>query len=110
MLTVMNHSNFAMNWLYKSFISPSQTKTRKMTQTYPHLVFVYFTAARAPVQLRLSQNTPYDELITTLHSLLQYPDNRKVVKLEYHSPSLDAEGKVKFTLFQLKNDDDLEVM
>ena len=33
-----------------------------------------------------------------------------MVKLEYRSPSLDAEGKVKFTLFQLKNDDDLEVM
>ena len=33
-----------------------------------------------------------------------------MVKLKYRSPSLDAEGKVKFTRFQLKNDDDLEVM
>lgn len=68
-----------------------------MTKTYPHLSFVYFTTARLLVQFRLSQDTPYDELITTLHSRLQYPDNRKVVKLKYRSPPLDAWWKFKFT-------------
>ena len=81
-----------------------------MTQTYPHLAFVYFSGEMSPLQFRFSQDTPLDELITILNSLLQYPENRKVVKLEYRSPSLDTEGKVKFTPFELKNDDDLEVM
>ena len=33
-----------------------------------------------------------------------------MVKLEYRAPSLDTEGNVKFIPFELKNDDDLEVM
>ena len=33
-----------------------------------------------------------------------------MVKLEYRSPSVDTEGNIKFTPFELKNDEDLEVM
>ena len=33
-----------------------------------------------------------------------------MVKLKYRSPSLDTEGNLKFTSFELNNDDDLEVM
>ncbi|XP_058775724.1 mannan endo-1,4-beta-mannosidase 7-like [Vicia villosa] len=71
-----------------------------MTQSYPHFAFVYFSSGY-PVsfQFRFSHDTPSAELIPTLNSLLQYPKNRKVVKLEYRSPSLDAEENVKFTPF-----------
>lgn len=50
------------------------------------------------------------EMITILNSLLQYLENQKVAKLEYLLPSLDTKGNVKFTLFELKNDDNLRVM
>ncbi|XP_058776374.1 uncharacterized protein LOC131650671 [Vicia villosa] len=37
-------------------------------------------------------------------------ENRKVVKLECRSPSLDTKGNIKFTSSELKNEDNLEVM
>ncbi|XP_058749009.1 uncharacterized protein LOC131621965 [Vicia villosa] len=82
-----------------------------MTQTYPHFAFFYFSSGYSmSLQFRFLHDTPFAELIPTLNSLLQFPENWKMVKLEYRSPSLDPEGKVKFTPFELKNDDDLEVM
>ncbi|XP_058751977.1 uncharacterized protein LOC131625098 [Vicia villosa] len=81
-----------------------------MTQTYPHIAFIYFNGAKPPLQFSFSEDTPLAELITILNSLLQYTENMKVVKLEYRSPSLDTEGNVQFTQFTLKTDDDLKVM
>ncbi|XP_058761212.1 uncharacterized protein LOC131634558 [Vicia villosa] len=82
-----------------------------MTQTYPHLTFVYFSSGYLiPLQFRFLRDTPFAELIPTLNSLLQYLENQKVVKLEYRSPSFDDEGNVKFTPFEIKNDDDLKIM
>ncbi|XP_058753434.1 uncharacterized protein LOC131626614 [Vicia villosa] len=81
-----------------------------LTQTYPHLAFVYFNGAKPPLQFRFSEDTHFTELITILNSLLQYPKIRKLVKLEYRSPSLETEGNVQFTQFALKKDDDLKVM
>ncbi|XP_058726385.1 uncharacterized protein LOC131597728 [Vicia villosa] len=82
-----------------------------MSQTYPHLAFVYFRSGY-PIsfQFRFSRDTPFAELIPTLNSLLQYPENRKVVKLEYRSPSLDDEGDVQLTPLEVKNDEDLAVL
>src|SRR4051812_17883189 len=83
----------------------------EMTQTCPHLAFVYFSRGYLMLlQFRFSYDTPFVELILALNSLLQYPKNHKVIKLQYRSPLLDTEGKVKFIPFELKNDDDLEVM
>ena len=82
-----------------------------MTQTYPHLAFVYFeTGYPMPFQFRFSRDTPFAELIPSLNTLLHYPENRKVVKLEYRSPSLNDEGGIKFTPFEIKNDEDLAVL
>ena len=67
-----------------------------MTQTYPHFAFVYYNSVMSPLQFRFYEDTTFVELITILNSLLQYPENQKVVKLEYRSPSLDIEEKVKF--------------
>ncbi|XP_058726905.1 uncharacterized protein LOC131598306 [Vicia villosa] len=43
-------------------------------------------------------------------SLAIYPKNRKVVKLEYRSPSLDDDEDIQFTQFEVKNDEDLETI
>src|SRR3954464_1203612 len=82
-----------------------------MIQIYPHLAFVYFhTGYPIPFQIRFSCDTPFAELITSLNTLLQYPENQKVVKLEYRSPSLNDEGDIEFTPFKIKNDEDLAVL
>src|SRR3954471_4247779 len=82
-----------------------------MTQIYPHLAFVYFeTGYPMLFQFRFSRDTPFAELIPSLNTLLRYPENRKVVKLEYRSPSLNDEGHIKFTPFEIKNDEDLAVL
>lgn len=39
-----------------------------------------------------------------------YPDNRSVVKLYYHSPSIENEGKIHFNKFELKRNEILTVM
>ncbi|XP_058725795.1 uncharacterized protein LOC131597098 [Vicia villosa] len=81
-----------------------------LTQTYPHLSIVYFNGAKPPLQFRFSEDTLFTESSTALNSLLQYPENQKLVKLEYRSPSLDTEGNVQFTQFALMTDVDLKVM
>src|SRR3954469_18898947 len=93
-----------------SFSFSSHQKTQ-MTQTYPHLAFVYFTTSYPmSFQFRFSCDTSFAELITSLNTLLQYLENRKVVKLEYRSPSLNDEGDVDFTPFEVKNNEDLAVL
>src|SRR4051812_46835972 len=82
-----------------------------MTQTYSHLAFVYFTSGYPmPFQFRFSRDTPFADLITSLNTLLQYPENLKVVKFEYRSPSLNDDEDVEFTPFEIKNDEDLAVL
>src|SRR4051812_49163743 len=82
-----------------------------MTQTYPHLACIYFTSGYPmSFQFRFSRDTPFADLITSLNTLLQYPENQKVVKLEYRSPSLNDDGDVEFTPFEVKNDEDLAVL
>lgn len=54
---------------------------------YPHLAFVYLNGAKPPL-----------------------PESRRVIKLEYRSSSLDNEGKIQFTNFELKTNEDLQVM
>src|SRR4051812_24917148 len=81
-----------------------------MSQTSPYLAFVNFSGEMSSLQFRFSEDTPLAELITILNFHLQYPENRKVVKLEYRSPSLNTEEKIKFTQFALKTNDNLKVM
>lgn len=45
-----------------------------------------------------------------IHYLLPYRDKRRIVKLEYHSPSIDNEGKIEFNKFKLKTQVDVRVM
>lgn len=43
-------------------------------------------------------------------NLLYYLDNQSLVKIEYHSPLIDNQGKIEFNKFELKSYEDLWVM
>lgn len=45
-----------------------------------------------------------------LENFLHYSNNRRVVKIEYHSFSIDNKGKMKFSKIQLMTDADISVM
>lgn len=49
-------------------------------------------------------------LKSKLNTLLWYKVNQRVIKLEYRSSSIDNEEKIRFTMFELKTDDDLKIM
>lgn len=39
-----------------------------------------------------------------------HTDNRRVIKIKYHLPSIDNEGKIRFGKFEMKSDENLKVM
>lgn len=75
---------------------------------YPHPVFVYFNGMKSPLQFRVIEDTPLVDLISKPNTLLWYPKNQRVVKLEYRSPSFDNIRKIQFTNFELKTDEHLK--
>lgn len=86
------------------------TKTQHTRMnSYPHLVFVYFNGAKPLLQFMVSEDTPLVDLKFKLNTLLQYLKNQRVVKLEYHSPWIDDEGKIWFTKLEVKTNEDLNV-
>ncbi|CAI8588830.1 unnamed protein product [Vicia faba] len=54
--------------------------------------------------------TPIEDVCEILQELIPYSENRKVVKIEYRSPSVDKYEKLVFINRKLKNEDDLQVM
>lgn len=75
---------------------------------YWYLAFVYFNRVKSPVDFRLTNGTSLDVLKSKLDYLLHHTENRKVVKIEYYSPSIDNEGNIRFSKFELKIDEDLK--
>lgn len=49
------------------------------------------------VNFRLTEDTLLTVLKFKLYNLLHHTENRKVLKIEYFSPSIINEGHVKFT-------------
>lgn len=45
-----------------------------------------------------------------MHNLLPYRDNRKIMKFEYHSPSINNECKIVFDTYELKTNAVVRVM
>lgn len=77
---------------------------------YPHLAFVYFNDANPPFQFRVYEDILLFDLKSKLNTLLRYPENWRVVKLQYCLPLIDNEMEIQFTMFELKSDDDLKVI
>lgn len=65
---------------------------------------------KPPVSFRLIEDTPLDVLKFQLDNFVHHTDYRKVVKIDYRSPSIDNEGKIRFSKFERKTNEDLKVM
>src|SRR4051812_45583022 len=59
---------------------------------------------------KLTDYISLDDIIDEIHYRLPYGDKRKVVKLEYRSPSIDNEGNIIYNNFELKNREDVLAM
>ncbi|CAL5191721.1 unnamed protein product [Lathyrus oleraceus] len=59
---------------------------------------------------KLNEFTSLDDIKDEIHYLLPYGDNRKIVKLEYLSLSIDNRGKIEFRKFELKTQADVRAM
>lgn len=77
--------------------------------TYIHLAFVYFNGTKSALQFWVSKDILLINLKRKINKLLRCPENRKVVKLEYHSLSIDNKRKICFTMIELKTNDDLKI-
>lgn len=91
-------------------VSHSIFFTQTRMTTHPHLTFVYFNEAKSSFQLRICKDIFFINLKIKLNTLLRYPKNQRVVELKYHSPSIDNEEKIGFTMLESKTDDDYNDM
>ena len=75
-----------------------------------HVGVVHFTGATRSREFKFTVYTPIEDVREILQELVPYGDNRKVVKIEYRSPSIDKDGKLVFINRELKNGADLRAM
>lgn len=71
-----------------------------------HITYVYFNDANPSIEFKFNEYTPLVDLKYILHNLLSYRDNRKIMKVEYRSPSINNEWNIKFINFELKTNAD----
>ncbi|XP_058776680.1 uncharacterized protein LOC131651008 [Vicia villosa] len=71
---------------------------------------VHFISVTPSREFKFAKYTPIEDVCEILQKLVPYDDNRKVVKIEYRSPSVDKYGKLVFINRELKNDADIQAM
>ncbi|XP_058726295.1 uncharacterized protein LOC131597625 [Vicia villosa] len=72
-----------------------------------HVGVVHFIGNTPSRKLKFTKYTPIEDVLEILQKRVPYGDNRKVVKIEYRSPSVDKDGKLVFINCELKNDSDI---
>lgn len=95
---------------YGYLISYFFTKSHytKMNMNW-HVAYVYYNGTKPSIKFKFTEYTPLVDLNFILENLLEYSDNRRIVKLEYRSSSIDNERNIQFKT-ELKTDADLRVM
>lgn len=87
------------------------TKTHQTKMSiYWYVGFVYFSGAKTSIEFKVTEYTSLVDMKSIIGNLLEYSDNKKVVKLEYCLSLIDNERKTQFNNFELKTDEDLRVM
>lgn len=81
--------------------------THTMSQ-YAYLIFVYFNDEKPPLKFRFSEITRFVDLKSILENI--YLDNQRFVNVYYRLISIDNEGKILFSKFELKKNEDLTIM
>lgn len=62
-----------------------------------HGAYFYFNGTESPSGFKFTEYTPFEDLKSILEMLLQYSDNRRIVKLEYRPPRLTTKEKFSST-------------
>ncbi|XP_058725458.1 uncharacterized protein LOC131596731 [Vicia villosa] len=74
-------------------------------------VYMYFNGCKPTVQTKISDDTEsFATLKETLNNLLPDSDNRRVTKIEFREDWIDTNGRVKYNLIELKNDENVKTM
>ena len=61
-------------------------------------------------KFKLNEYTSLADIKYKIHRLLPYGDNRRIVKLDHRSLSIDNRWKIEFNNFELKTDADIRAM
>lgn len=61
-------------------------------------------------EYRVTEDTHFVDLKSKLEKCLHYSNNRRVVQIDCHSPSIDTKGKIKLSNFELKTDAGVSVI
>lgn len=93
------------------FISPKQ-KIYQMLQICIiwYVANVSFFGVTPGRKFKLNEYNSFVDLKYKVHNLPPYGDNRKIVELEYCSPSIDNEWRIEFYNFEFKTDVDVSAM
>ena len=72
---------------------------------------VYYNDNNPPVDFKLPDGSEsFATMKEMLNNLLQDFDNRRVTKVEFREDWIDTNGRVKYNLIELKNDEDVKAM
>lgn len=63
---------------------------------------IFFYNATPGRNFKLTEYTSLADIKDEIHYFLSYGDNRRIVKLEYRSPSINNEEKIEFNNFEPK--------
>lgn len=63
---------------------------------------VSFSSSTPKRKFKLTGVTSLEDIKYKIHHLSPYKDNRRIVKIEYRSLSIDNRGKIEFNKFELK--------
>lgn len=68
------------------------------------------TVVKPSIKFKFNEYISFPDLKYILHNFLPYSDNKKLVKFEYRSPSIDNKGKIEFINFEQKTGAYLKAM
>lgn len=94
------------------FLISQKLKMSQMSQIKInwHVANVSFFNATPGWNFKLTEYTSLEVIKYEIHHLVPYGDNRRIVKLENRSPSINNREKIKFINFELKTVADLRAM
>lgn len=94
------------------FLISHKLKTSQMSQikSNQYVANVSISNATSERNFKLSEYTSLADIQDEIHHLLPQGDNRKNLKLEYHSLSIHIRRKIEFNNFELKTDADVRAM
>lgn len=77
---------------------------------YFYITIVYFNGISHQFKFRVAKNTTFIDLKSILDNLLNQNDNWRMVKINYGSPTIDIDKKIRSNKLELKTKKDVRAM